>query len=90
MRTVSAWPPWGSRCGASDVAVAENVTWYSIRELAASLARSVELLHFERLLPGHGDRERLPAEEMTRRLHALTARVATLQPRPVDLSATRW
>ena len=67
----------------------DNVTWYSITELASSLARSVERLHFEWLLPGHGDRKRLPADEMMRRLHAWTARIKKRKPQPVDLSATR-
>ncbi|MEV4188944.1 MBL fold metallo-hydrolase [Streptosporangium canum] len=79
---------WSRTTG--DLEVAENVTWYSITELAASLARSAGRLHFEWLLPGHGDRKRLPAAEMTRRLHALTARVRSLRPQPIDFSATRW
>lgn len=79
---------WSRSTG--DVEVVDNVTWYSITELASSLARSVERLHFEWLLPGHGDRKRLPADEMARRLHALTTRVHKLQPQPVDFSATRW
>jgi glyoxylase-like metal-dependent hydrolase (beta-lactamase superfamily II) len=74
----------------NDVEVVENVTWYSITELASSLARSVERLRFEWLLPGHGDRKRLPAEEMMRRLRALATRTRALQPQPVDFSATRW
>lgn len=74
----------------ADVEVVENVTWYSIEELAASLARTVEQLHFAWLLPGHGDRKRLPAEEMGRRLRALAVRAQALKPRPVDFSATRW
>jgi glyoxylase-like metal-dependent hydrolase (beta-lactamase superfamily II) len=73
-----------------DVEVFETVTWYSITELAASLARSVGRLHFEWLLPGHGGRKRLPAEEMTRRLQALTTRVQALQPQPEDISAVQW
>lgn len=79
---------WSRTTG--DVEVAENVTWYSITELASSLARSVGRLRFEWLLPGHGGRKRLPTAEMRRRLHALAARVHALQPRPVDFSATRW
>jgi len=74
----------------ADLEVVDNVTWYSITELASSLTRSVEQLHFEWLLPGHGDRKRLPADVMARRLRALAARVRTLQPRPIDFSATRW
>jgi glyoxylase-like metal-dependent hydrolase (beta-lactamase superfamily II) len=79
---------WSRTTG--DVEIFETVTWYSITELAASLARSVGRLRFEWLLPGHGDRKRLPAEEMTRRLQALTARVQALEPQPEDLSAVRW
>ncbi len=74
----------------SDMAVAEFVTWYSIEELAASLARTADRLRFEWLLPGHGDRKRLPAEEMARRLADLTARVQLMRPQPVDFSAHRW
>jgi glyoxylase-like metal-dependent hydrolase (beta-lactamase superfamily II) len=79
---------WSRTTG--NVEVFESVTWYSITELAASLMRSVGRLRFEWLLPGHGDRKKLPAEEMVRRLRALTTRVQTLQPQPVDYSAIRW
>lgn len=64
----------------NDVEVVENITWYSIAELASSPARSGEWLRFEWLLPGHGDRKRRPAEEMMRRLRALTTRTRALQP----------
>ncbi|WP_035844299.1 MBL fold metallo-hydrolase [Kitasatospora azatica] len=74
----------------ADIEVVDNVTWYSIEELAASLARTTDLLHFEWLLPGHGDRRRLPAEDITRRLRDLTARTRELQPRAVDFTAMRW
>lgn len=74
----------------SDIEVVDSVTWYSIKELAASLARSLDRLRFEWLLPGHGDRKRLPAEDMAKRLSALAIRVAKLHPRPVDFSAVRW
>ncbi|GHH63178.1 MBL fold metallo-hydrolase [Streptosporangium violaceochromogenes] len=73
-----------------DVEVFEKVTWYSIEELAASLARTAGRLRFEWLLPGHGDRRRLPPEEMSGRLRRLAARAQTYQPQPVDLSALRW
>ena len=73
-----------------DLAVAESVTWYSIEELAASLARAVGRLRFEWLLPGHGGRHRLPADEMSRRLRALADRTRLLRPRPVDFTAVRW
>ncbi|MCP3802014.1 ferredoxin [Allokutzneria sp. A3M-2-11 16] len=74
----------------SDIEIFQNVVWYSLPELATSLERLVGQLRFEWILPGHGDRKRLPAEEMSRRMHALTARVQALQPQPPDLSATRW
>lgn len=79
---------WSRTTG--DVEVFESATWYSITKLAASLARSVGQLRFEWLLPGHGARKRLPAEEMAGRLRALTTRVQALQPQPEDLSAIRW
>lgn len=74
----------------ADLEVAESVTWYSIEALAASLARTAEQLHFEWVLPGHGDRKQLPAEEMARRLRELTTRAQALRPRPVDFSVFRW
>ncbi|MCT9092426.1 MBL fold metallo-hydrolase [Streptomyces sp. ASQP_92] len=73
-----------------DLAVADSVTWYSIEELAASLARTAERLRFEWVLPGHGDRRHRPADEMSRRLRALTERTRLLRPRPVDFTAVRW
>ncbi|MER6026130.1 MBL fold metallo-hydrolase [Streptomyces sp. NPDC001851] len=79
---------WSRTTG--DVEVAESVTWYSIGELAASLARTVGGLRFEWLLPGHGDRRRLPADEMARRLRRLTARTRELRPQPIDFTAVRW
>ncbi|WP_307840454.1 MBL fold metallo-hydrolase [Streptomyces sp. G44] len=79
---------WSRSTG--DIEVAESVTWYSIEELAASLARTAERLRFEWLLPGHGDRKHLPAAEMADRMRALTARTATLRSRPVDIKAVRW
>ncbi|MEV0486075.1 MBL fold metallo-hydrolase [Streptomyces sp. NPDC050508] len=74
----------------ADLEVAESVTWYSIAELGASLARSADRLHFEWLLPGHGDRKRLPAPEMSSRMKRLTDRVQRLQPRPIDFTAMRY
>lgn len=73
-----------------DIEVVDSVTWYSIRELADSLARTVDRLRFEWLLPGHGGRRRLPHDEMSRRLRALASRVRQLPPRPVDFTAVRW
>ncbi|MFI1972153.1 4Fe-4S domain-containing protein [Streptomyces cinnamoneus] len=74
----------------SDLAVADSVTWYSIGELAASLARAAGSLRFEWLLPGHGDRRHLPADDMARRLRRLAERTHGLRPRPVDFTAVRW
>ncbi|MFJ7907756.1 4Fe-4S domain-containing protein [Kitasatospora sp. NPDC096204] len=74
----------------ADLAVADSVTWYSIEELARSLARAVGRLRFEWLLPGHGERCRLDADEMALRLRGLAERTGRLAPRPVDFSAVRW
>ncbi|MFI0816174.1 MBL fold metallo-hydrolase [Streptomyces sp. NPDC021098] len=79
---------WSRTTG--DLAVAESVTWYSIEELARSLARVAGRLRYEWILPGHGDRHRLPADEMSRRLMALAERARLLRPRPVDFTAVRW
>ncbi|MCN9241643.1 MBL fold metallo-hydrolase [Streptomyces sp. RY43-2] len=79
---------WSRTTG--DLEVAESVTWYSIEELAASLARTAGQLRFEWLLPGHGDRHRLAADEMSRRLRELTERTALLKPRSIDFTAVRW
>ena len=73
-----------------DLVVAENVTWYSIRELAASLARTAPHIRFEWVLPGHGGRMHRGAEEMATRLARLTEHTASLSPRPVDFTATVW
>ncbi|MER7048558.1 MBL fold metallo-hydrolase [Streptomyces jumonjinensis] len=79
---------WSRTTG--DVEIAESVTWYSVEELAASLARTVDALRFEWLLPGHGDRRRLPAGEMALRLRRLTDRAAGMRPQPIDFTAVRW
>ncbi|QPP07823.1 MBL fold metallo-hydrolase [Streptomyces bathyalis] len=79
---------WSRSTG--DLEVAESVTWYSIEELAASLTRAAGQVRFEWVLPGHGDRRRLPADEMSRRLQALAERTGRLRPRPVDFTAVRW
>ncbi len=73
-----------------DLEVAENVTWYDIRVLAASLARTAPKIRFEWVLAGHGDRMRRPADEMAARMVSLAERTAALEPRPVDFTATRW
>ncbi|MFJ3310637.1 4Fe-4S domain-containing protein [Streptomyces sp. NPDC086549] len=79
---------WSRTTG--DPEVAESVTWCSIEELAASLARTAGRLRFEWILPGHGDRHRLTADEMSRRLRALAERTRLLGPRPIDFTAVRW
>ncbi|WP_255950827.1 MBL fold metallo-hydrolase [Streptomyces odontomachi] len=79
---------WSRTTG--DVEVVDSVTWYSITELAASLERTAPRLRFEWLLPGHGDRKRLPAADMAARLRALTVRTRGLSPRPIDFTAVRW
>jgi glyoxylase-like metal-dependent hydrolase (beta-lactamase superfamily II) len=76
--------------GSADIEVAETITWYSITELAASLRRTAPALRFEWVLPGHGDRRHLPADDMARRLRDLTTRVQALQPRPIDFTGVRW
>lgn len=75
---------------AGDIAVAESVTWYSITELAAALARTAQRVRFAWLLPGHGDRKHLPAHEFAHRMHALACRTGELSPRPIDFTALRW
>jgi glyoxylase-like metal-dependent hydrolase (beta-lactamase superfamily II) len=79
---------WSRTTG--DIAVVESVTWYSITELAASLARTAPRVHFEWLLPGHGDRKHLPAEEFGRRMHDVAGRTAQLPPQPIDFTAIHW
>ncbi len=74
----------------ADIEIAESVTWYSVEVLAESLARASGRLRFEWLLPGHGDRRRLPADEMSRRLRGLADRTRELRPRPIDFTAVRW
>ncbi|MFC1438622.1 ferredoxin [Streptacidiphilus sp. N1-10] len=74
----------------ADLAVAESVTWYSISELAASLTRTAPRIRFSWLLPGHGDRRQLPADDFARRLHDLARRTAQLPDRSVDFTALRW
>jgi glyoxylase-like metal-dependent hydrolase (beta-lactamase superfamily II) len=79
---------WSRTTG--DLEVAESVTWYSIQELATSLARTAGRVRFEWVLPGHGDRHHLTADEMSRRLQALAERTRLLGPSPIDFTAVRW
>ncbi|GAA0488374.1 MBL fold metallo-hydrolase [Streptomyces stramineus] len=74
----------------NDLEVTESVTWYSIEELALSLARTAGRLRFEWVLPGHGDRRRLSGDEMSRRLKTLAERTRLLRSQPVDFTAIRW
>ncbi|MEU8151048.1 MBL fold metallo-hydrolase [Nonomuraea sp. NPDC048901] len=73
-----------------DIEVFDSITWYSITELAAALERTAPRLHFEWLLPGHGDRRRLAHEDMKQRLQNLAARTRKLPPAPINFSALRW
>ncbi|MEU9992684.1 ferredoxin [Streptomyces sp. NPDC048045] len=79
---------WSRTTG--DLEVADSVTWYSIEELAHSLDRTSGQLRFEWVLPGHGGRHRLTADEMSVRLQALAGRTRLLRPRPIDFTAVRW
>ena len=79
---------WSRTTG--DIEVVDSVTWYSVQVLAESLTRTADRLRFEWLLPGHGDRRRLPHDEMSRRLRALASRARRLRARPVDFTAVRW
>ncbi|MCB5182312.1 MBL fold metallo-hydrolase [Streptomyces antimicrobicus] len=79
---------WSRTTG--DLEVAETVTWYSIEELATSLATVAARLRFEWVLPGHGDRRRMPTTEASDRLTALAERTRLLRPRPIDFTAVRW
>ncbi|TMH94981.1 MAG: MBL fold metallo-hydrolase [Betaproteobacteria bacterium] len=53
-----------------------DACWYSWRALTDSLSR-LEAYHFEWVLPGHGSSAHLPAQEMSRELHALVQRMRT-------------
>ncbi|MDH6707548.1 glyoxylase-like metal-dependent hydrolase (beta-lactamase superfamily II)/ferredoxin [Kitasatospora sp. MAA19] len=79
---------WSRTTG--DLEVYDTVTWYSIEELSASLDRSLGALRFEWLLPGHGERRRMPAEEAAVRLRALADRCRGRRTAPVDFGAVRW
>ena len=79
---------WSRTTG--DIEVFESVTWLSIRDLAASLQRTVPKLRFEWLLPGHGDRRRLPPSEMAQRMQDMADRAALLVPRAIDFAAARY
>ncbi|ANW21630.1 MBL fold metallo-hydrolase [Streptomyces clavuligerus] len=79
---------WSRTTG--DLEIAESVTWYSVTELAASLARTADRLRFGRVLPGHGGGKELPPDRMADRLRLLTERAQRMRPRPVDFTAVRW
>ncbi|WP_318552182.1 MBL fold metallo-hydrolase [Kitasatospora fiedleri] len=83
------WSHWSR--DRADLAVAASATWCSITEPAASPARTAPrlLLRCEWLLPGHGDRRHLPADESTRRPHTLADRTARLAPCPARAPSGR-
>jgi glyoxylase-like metal-dependent hydrolase (beta-lactamase superfamily II)/ferredoxin len=59
----------------SDLGVHVGATWYSLAAQLDSLERLAGRHRFEWVLAGHGDRRRLPADEMHRRLTALVSRL---------------
>jgi len=63
------WEPEARRLGAS-----RGVCWYSWTEQTASMGRLLDK-RFEWVLPGHGDRGRMPAEQMRIELAALVERM---------------
>lgn len=63
------WEPEAGTLGAS-----RSVCWYSWPEQTASMRRLLDE-QFEWVLPGHGDRGRLPAESMHAELAALVERM---------------
>jgi len=63
------WEPQAGRLGAS-----RSVCWYSWSEQTASMRRLLDE-RFEWVLPGHGDRGRLPAAAMHAELAALVERM---------------
>jgi hypothetical protein len=76
----NATAPWSRTTG--DIEVTDTATWYSITELAASLERTARRIHFEWLLPGHGDRKRLSTQDMTKRLHTWPPAPGNCHPGP--------
>jgi glyoxylase-like metal-dependent hydrolase (beta-lactamase superfamily II) len=58
-----------------DLVAFRGACWYSWSELTTSLGRLADLARFEWILPGHGPRVHLDAEDATRRLKALVARM---------------
>ena len=60
--------------GHADLHAFRRACWYSWEELTKSLAR-LSAYDFEWVLAGHGDRHKLPREEMRRRLLALVERM---------------
>ncbi|AXL88824.1 MBL fold metallo-hydrolase [Streptomyces sp. CB09001] len=73
-----------------DLEVFETVVWHSRQELLESVRRMAAQARFEWVLPGHGDRRRLPADEMTTRLLALAQRMRGRPALPLDIGAVRW
>ena len=60
----------------SQLVAFRDACWYSWRALTDSLSR-LEAYHFEWVLPGHGSSAHLPAQDMSRELHALVQRMRT-------------
>jgi glyoxylase-like metal-dependent hydrolase (beta-lactamase superfamily II) len=75
---------------AGDLEVFETVVWYSRSEQLSSLERLAAAASFQWVLPGHGDRRKLPAREMSARLAGLVRRMRDRPGRPLDLSAVAW
>ncbi|WP_327268756.1 MBL fold metallo-hydrolase [Streptomyces sp. NBC_01218] len=75
---------------AQDLDVFETVVWHSRPELIASLLRLARRARFGWVLPGHGDRCHLPADELHERLLGLVARMRARAPRQVDITEVAW
>jgi glyoxylase-like metal-dependent hydrolase (beta-lactamase superfamily II) len=75
---------------AQDLEVFETVVWHSRAELLESVERLAAETRFSWVLPGHGDRRRLPAAEMSARLGALAQRMRGRPAQPLDLGGVRW
>jgi glyoxylase-like metal-dependent hydrolase (beta-lactamase superfamily II) len=56
--------------GQQRLSASENYCWYSWPEQAESMQRLADY-HFEWVLPGHGQRVHLPADQMQRQLDQL-------------------
>ena len=63
------------RYGREDLVAFRGACWYSWSELTTSLGRLADIARFEWVLPGHGPGSTSPADDATRRLKALVARM---------------